>query len=228
VSQHPSTPQQWVVFTAGPMGAGKSHTLRWLALHGLFPLNDFVLADPDVIRNELPEMKGYIQTCPLRAGQLTHREAGYMLEIVVEEGLKEGKNVLVQGSLRDADWHARYFQVGKEGGREGGRADHGCWPRPRGITALYCPLLHALNNCSRSYSEPGPPDRTCAHGSRGCGLPSSTSPPAARRCWPGEAGGEGGGGEGHEGRATGLDRRESGMKADVPPPSFPPLLPSLV
>ncbi len=37
------TPKQWVVFTAGPMGAGKSHCLKWLARRGFFPLDDFVL-----------------------------------------------------------------------------------------------------------------------------------------------------------------------------------------
>jgi len=122
-SSHHSTPQQWVVFTAGPMGAGKSHTLKWLAKRGFFPLDDFVLADPDVIRNELPEIEGYIERNPLMAGQLTHKEAGYVLEILIREGLKEGRNVLVQGSLRDAAWHAQYFQVGgraRERGRERG------------------------------------------------------------------------------------------------------------
>ncbi|GAB5033874.1 zeta p-loop nucleoside triphosphate hydrolase [Nannochloropsis oceanica] len=113
-SSHHSTPQQWVVFTAGPMGAGKSHTLKWLAKRGFFPLDDFVLADPDVIRNELPEIEGYIERNPLMAGQLTHKEAGYVLEILIREGLKEGRNVLVQGSLRDAAWHAQYFQELRE------------------------------------------------------------------------------------------------------------------
>ena len=36
-------PDQWIVFTAGPMGAGKSHTLRWLAKRGYFPLEHFIL-----------------------------------------------------------------------------------------------------------------------------------------------------------------------------------------
>lgn len=33
-------------------------------------------ADPDLIRNELPENTGYIREDPLRAGSQTHREAG--------------------------------------------------------------------------------------------------------------------------------------------------------
>jgi len=32
----------WVVFTAGPMGAGKSHSLKWMARRGYFPLDKFV------------------------------------------------------------------------------------------------------------------------------------------------------------------------------------------
>jgi hypothetical protein len=33
-------------------------------------------ADPDLIRNDLPEIGGYIREDPLRAGSQTHREAG--------------------------------------------------------------------------------------------------------------------------------------------------------
>jgi hypothetical protein len=68
--------ERWVVFTAGPMGAGKTHTLRWMAKKGFFPLDTFVHADPDLIRNELPEIQGYIARDPQRAGSLTHKEAG--------------------------------------------------------------------------------------------------------------------------------------------------------
>lgn len=32
----------WLVFTAGCMGAGKGHTLNWLNAQGLFPLDSFV------------------------------------------------------------------------------------------------------------------------------------------------------------------------------------------
>lgn len=35
-------------------------------------------ADPDLLRNELPENGGYIQKDPLRAGMQTHREAGWV------------------------------------------------------------------------------------------------------------------------------------------------------
>ena len=32
----------WIVFTAGAMGAGKSHTIHWLSDNGYFPLPDIV------------------------------------------------------------------------------------------------------------------------------------------------------------------------------------------
>ncbi len=35
-------------------------------------------ADPDLIRNELPEIGGYIREDPVRAGLQTHREAGWV------------------------------------------------------------------------------------------------------------------------------------------------------
>ncbi|RYH05497.1 hypothetical protein EON65_44530 [archaeon] len=42
--------ENWIVFTAGPMGAGKGHTMNWLDHEGLFPLDAFVNVNPDAIR----------------------------------------------------------------------------------------------------------------------------------------------------------------------------------
>lgn len=95
----------WVVFTAGAMGAGKSHAMKWLASHKYFPLESFVMVDPDQIRYQLPEMSGYLYHNPTTAGSLTHKESGYIQEILTLEALKQGKNVLIDGSLRNASWN---------------------------------------------------------------------------------------------------------------------------
>ena len=105
-----STPTEpWIVFTAGAMGAGKSYTMKNLVERGLFPLLAFVRADPDEIRRYMPEFQLYVQQCPDLAGQLTRKEAGFITEILTLAGLQSGKNVLVDGSLRDAEWYKRYF-----------------------------------------------------------------------------------------------------------------------
>jgi hypothetical protein len=54
----------WIVFTAGAMGSGKTHTLRWLWQKGYFPLHAFVQGDPDRVRGMLPELPGYVERCP--------------------------------------------------------------------------------------------------------------------------------------------------------------------
>lgn len=71
----------WMVFTAGSMGAGKGFTLRWLASEGLFPLSAFIVVDPDVIRHLLPETQEYIRRDPDTAGYLTQKEVGYISEV---------------------------------------------------------------------------------------------------------------------------------------------------
>jgi len=105
--ERPSSP--WVVFTAGAMGAGKSRAMRWVSERGLFPLASFVLVDPDAIRYQLPEMAGYLARDQALAGKLTQKEAGYIQEVLMLEGLKRGKNVMVDGSLRDAEWNKSFF-----------------------------------------------------------------------------------------------------------------------
>jgi len=106
-----TTPTEpWLVFTAGAMGAGKSYTMRKLVQNGHFPLLAFVSVDPDDIRRHLPEFHLYADLRPELAGELTRKEAGYIAEILTLAGLQAGKNVLVDGSLRDADWYKEYFK----------------------------------------------------------------------------------------------------------------------
>jgi predicted kinase len=106
-----TTPTEpWIVFTAGAMGAGKSYTMNKLVEQGRYPLLAFVLVDPDEIRRHLPEFHIYVQQSPELAGELTRKEAGFITEILTLAGLQAGKNVMVDGSLRDSDWYGTYFK----------------------------------------------------------------------------------------------------------------------
>ena len=69
----------------------------------------FVRVNPDAIRRYLPEYHLYIETNPDLAGELTNKEAGYIAEVLTLAGLQQGKNVMVDGSLRRADWYREYF-----------------------------------------------------------------------------------------------------------------------
>ena len=104
----------WIVFTAGAMGAGKSHTIRKLQEANHFPSLAFVSVDPDEIRRELPEFLEYVNTNPLLAGEMTRKEAGYIAELITLAALRKGKNVLVDGSLRDTEWYSFYFSSLRE------------------------------------------------------------------------------------------------------------------
>jgi predicted kinase len=105
-----TTPTEpWLVFTAGAMGAGKSYTMNKLVKEGRFPLLAFVQVDPDAIRMYIPEYHIYVAENPEMAGKLTQKEAGYIAEMLTMAGLQSGKNVLVDGSLRNYDWYSEYF-----------------------------------------------------------------------------------------------------------------------
>mmetsp|Transcript_17375 Transcript_17375/g.25958 ORF Transcript_17375/g.25958 Transcript_17375/m.25958 type:complete len:732 (+) Transcript_17375:197-2392(+) len=109
----------WIVFTAGAMGAGKSYTMRHLDNTERFPLSDFITIDPDEVRHLLPEYQYYIQnqtstqsTASLMqyAGAYTKKESGYICEIILQVALRNGCNVLMDGSLRDYQWYLKHFQ----------------------------------------------------------------------------------------------------------------------
>ena len=104
----------WIVFTAGAMGAGKSYTIKHLHSQERFPLHKFITVDPDEIRHLLPEYQYYIQQTNDRsmmeyAGVYTKKESGYIAEILVHIALRNGCNVLMDGSLRDYNWYTDHF-----------------------------------------------------------------------------------------------------------------------
>lgn len=94
----------FVLFTAGAMGAGKSHTLRWLAETTEFPLQAAVFVDIDRIREHFPEMDEYRRRWAPTCGTLTHKEAGYISELIWSAALENGQDVIIDSSLRDLSW----------------------------------------------------------------------------------------------------------------------------
>jgi len=100
----------WIIFTAGAMGAGKSHVFSWMAERGVVPMQEVQIIDPDVFKAALPEWPGYLEREPLEAGFHTRKESGYLTEIAFEVALRERKHVWVDGSLRDGEWYREEFQ----------------------------------------------------------------------------------------------------------------------
>lgn len=104
----PSKP--WIVFTAGAMGVGKGYVLSSLYKSKLFPLDKFLIIDPDKLKNELPEMPGYLQADPTTAATKVHRESTQMADVLLEHTLLQKTPILVDGSLRDFDYYRDLFQ----------------------------------------------------------------------------------------------------------------------
>jgi adenylylsulfate kinase-like enzyme len=100
----------FLVYTAGPMGVGKSYVLSQLHQRGIFPLEHFVKIDPDMLKSELPEMAGYLQHDAESAATKLHKESTQMSDVLFEHALAENRNVLVDGSLRDVDWYNQLFR----------------------------------------------------------------------------------------------------------------------
>ena len=55
-------------------------------------------------------MADYIASDSTTAGTKTHRESGYIAEIITKAGLEAGQNCLVDGSLRNVDWYRGYIR----------------------------------------------------------------------------------------------------------------------
>ena len=97
----------WLILTGGEMGAGKSHVVRWLIEQGLLPLSSLMGVDPDRIKRCLPEWRLYVTGGSGCAGSMTHKESVLISEVAEEVALRQGRNVWVDGSLRDTEWYIR-------------------------------------------------------------------------------------------------------------------------
>lgn len=114
VTEDDNSCEQWIIFSAGVMGAGKTHTINELTSNEQESFvteirHPFVYVDPDEIRRLLPEFRLYVDKDPEKAGENTRKEAGMLAELLTEAALERGQNVLVDGSLRDAEWYESYF-----------------------------------------------------------------------------------------------------------------------
>lgn len=104
-------PHQWYIHTAGAMGAGKGHVLRYLAQVGAFPSDAFLTIDPDPVKTEIARLRPlewarFMAEDPMTAHSRLHRESAYIVEVIEREALMRGWSVVHDGSLRDADWYS--------------------------------------------------------------------------------------------------------------------------
>lgn len=103
-------PTPWLVFTCGPMGVGKGHTLSWMSKQGFFPLEGIVHVDPDAFKAMMPEWPHYVQLNKETAGTLCHHESCFMMEIAQAAAMSERQNIWIDGSLRNSDFYAAQFR----------------------------------------------------------------------------------------------------------------------
>lgn len=100
-----STRRPWIIFSAGSMGVGKGYVMSRLNERGLFPLDQLLHIDPDMLKSELPEMAGYLREDAPSAATKVHRESTQMADILLEHALLSRLPTLVDGSLRDVDYY---------------------------------------------------------------------------------------------------------------------------
>jgi hypothetical protein len=105
----PKEKRPWIVFTAGAMGVGKGYVISNLNNAGLFPLDSFLKIDPDLLKQELPELSGYLRQDKQSAATKVHRESTQMSDVLFEYALLNEIPLLVDGSLRDVNYYQTLF-----------------------------------------------------------------------------------------------------------------------
>jgi hypothetical protein len=99
----------WIVYTCGPMGAGKGYALTWMSDNGYFPLEKIVHIDPDHFKSVMTEWVGYTERDTSSAGSFCHAESAFIQELAQEVALSKMQNLWVDGSLRNGKWFKEVY-----------------------------------------------------------------------------------------------------------------------
>jgi energy-coupling factor transporter ATP-binding protein EcfA2 len=99
-----------LIFTAGAMGSGKTHSLRALSHLIDLNINNTLIIDPDRFKEIIPEYSDYKKANLESAGTLVHKESVLMSELALHYALHHKLNIVVDGSLKDWEWHRGEFQ----------------------------------------------------------------------------------------------------------------------
>lgn len=99
----------WIILSGGVMGVGKTRSLRWLSSMGIADLSNTVLTDADRIKWRLPEIADYVRRDADSAATRTHEESAYIVEIIRQEAILSGRSVVIDGSMRHAEWWAEWI-----------------------------------------------------------------------------------------------------------------------
>ncbi len=82
-----------------------------------------VVVDIDGIRDLFPEAESMKLMHPERFGERTQKEAGLIAELTIYQAISQGRNVILDSSLRDISWFKEFIpkltKFSKLGGREG-------------------------------------------------------------------------------------------------------------
>jgi hypothetical protein len=62
--------------------SGKGSVIRWMRDHRYLEMEHLVCIDPDKFKELMPEWPEYVKRESISAGTLTHKESGYIQEIV--------------------------------------------------------------------------------------------------------------------------------------------------
>ena len=103
------TKKPWLVYTCGPMGAGKGWVMNWMSTLDILPLRSIVHIDPDRFKQMMPEWAGHVRRDAASAGTRCHKESGLLAELAQELAMRHRLHVWVDGSLRDHGWYERKF-----------------------------------------------------------------------------------------------------------------------
>ena len=92
-------PAPRIIFLTGPIGVGKTYTFDKLVQAGYLDPGDFLRLDADRIKDSIPEYAQLKATDPETAATRVHAESGYIQELAMLRGLRDRKNLVVEGSL---------------------------------------------------------------------------------------------------------------------------------
>lgn len=103
------TPQKEakLIYTAGCMGAGKTHSIKKLAVDLSIDLDNTIIIDPDKFKEMIPEYQDMKKKSPEQAGTHFHLESAILSELALEIALNNSYHIICDGSMVDHQWFGK-------------------------------------------------------------------------------------------------------------------------
>ncbi len=105
-----------LIFLGGPSGSGKSTIINIFKNEKFLKLEQFLVIDPDKIKEHLPEYQALLKSNPNEAARVVHEESSYLAKVLFRAAINRDKNIVYDSTFSSLNAHTIHQMMEAGGG----------------------------------------------------------------------------------------------------------------